>query len=351
LVSTTHTPGVWSNDWNASFVWNAATDNLAGVAGYSIFFSNGAPTDPGTAANWYLTYYDTFGLPSSSPSGYYLNVRAVDYAGNASVNTSSVGPILIDTDAPTQPTDLVSTSHSVGTGNCNPVISMSWTDGTDANSGVLGYTFVFDNDANTDLSGQPLSVLGTGNPTYAQNVGSSDLDWYFHIATMDEVGNYSSTVTNGPYRTSVTPQVYCSGKLNSLGCLPYMTWSGTASAGASSGFTIDGNDVRNNKSGLLFYGTSGGVNVPYQGGSLCVKSPIKRTVSVNSGGSAAGQDCSGVYSIDMNSFAAGGLGGVPLPALQTPGTVVYCQWWGRDPGFAAPNNTTLSNGLNYTVCN
>jgi len=163
---------------------------------------------------------------------------------------------------------------------------------------------------------------------------------------------FTPRVWNGTvyYNCITGPIIYCTAKVNSLGCLPAIGSTGTPSATAGSGFTVTGSNVRNNKAGLLFYGKTGQNSQPFQGGTLCVATPIKRTPVVNSGGNPApANDCSGVYSIDMNLFAVGGLGGSPDPALQVQGTVIDCQWWGRDPGFPAPNDTTLSNGLEYTV--
>jgi hypothetical protein len=148
-----------------------------------------------------------------------------------------------------------------------------------------------------------------------------------------------------------TPQVYCTAKTNSLGCLPVIESSGAPSVSAASGFVVTGSNVRNQKTGLLLYGVSGRAAGAFQGGTLCVASPIRRSPAVNSGGAPLpANDCSGVYSIDMNAFATGALGGAPAPELLVAGSVVDCQWWGRDQGFPAPNNTTLSDGLEFTTC-
>jgi hypothetical protein len=179
-----------------------------------------------------------------------------------------------------------------------------------------------------------------GRPAVLDVDGDSDLDvvaGMTAIALCENLGVHER------------PLVYCTAKVNALGCTPAIGASGVASAAASSGFVVSARQVRNKKVGLLMYGVSGRAALPFSGGSQCVRAPIKRSPGLNSGGSASGNDCTGVFSIDMCAFAAGALGGNPLPALRVPGTVVTAEFWGRDPGFAAPNNTTLSDAIEYRV--
>ena len=146
------------------------------------------------------------------------------------------------------------------------------------------------------------------------------------------------------------PATYCTAKINSQGCLPTIGSSGVPSASANSGFVISASNSLNHKNGLLLYSVAGRAASAFQGGTLCIQFPIKRTSAANSGGSLPPTiDCSGVFSIDMCAFASGSLGGNPLAALKIPGTLVDTQWWGRDPGFASPLNSSLSNALEVLV--
>ena len=200
-----------------------------------------------------------------------------------------------------------------------------------------------------DLS--PAFTPGNGsNQQYTD--GTVTLDLGHAVTGLFSGVLHEPSVWNGTlcYSDGFGLTTYCTAKRNSFGCSPEIADTGTQSVSATSGFTIECTWVRNNKPGLLFYKAGGSqASVAFQCGTLCVgPSGIQRTPARSSGGNPApADDCSGVYSIDMNAFAAGMGGGNPDPALLTTGILVQCQWWGRDQGFAAPCNTTLSDGGEY----
>jgi hypothetical protein len=136
------------------------------------------------------------------------------------------------------------------------------------------------------------------------------------------------------------PVVYCTAKANSLGCLPRISSIGRAS-GSGAPFTILCADQLNQRSGLLFYGHAP-LAKPYQGGYLCVRSPFRRSGLLQSGGSATGSDCSGVFSFDFGSWIASGAD----PSL-VPGSMVYTQFWSRDAqvSFATVRSDALRFGI------
>jgi len=145
-------------------------------------------------------------------------------------------------------------------------------------------------------------------------------------------------------------ETYCTAKVNSLGCSPAISSTGIPSATAASGFIVLCTNTYNQKLGLLLYSIHGRAATPFQGGILCLGAPVDRTVASVSGGHLPqAHDCSGVYRIDMNAFARGARRGEPLPGLSQVGARITCQWWARDPGFAAPNASALSNALEYEI--
>ena len=175
--------------------------------------------------------------------------------------------------------------------------------GTNADANALrwstSYAFCFDSNAPPVQGSATITLFKPGSPATM-------------LVSVDVPGPLSAAVE------------YCTAKINSLGCTPQIYGVGASSATAGAGFTINAMGVINNKPGLVIYTDGGQAATPFLGGTLCIGAPIRRSIGLSSGGN-------------------------PAAFLQSPGSAVSAQVWGRDNGFPAPNNVTLSDGLQFTV--
>jgi Subtilase family len=123
------------------------------------------------------------------------------------------------------------------------------------------------------------------------------------------------------------PVTYCTAKTTSIGSVPAIGFSGTASQTAND-LVVTLADAVPGKNGLVFWGP-GAAGAPFQGGFLCVSGMTTRgpLTVLSATGSA--------------SFAVA----ITAPMV---GTTRRYQWWYRDP--AAPFTTGLSDGLQVTFC-
>jgi hypothetical protein len=176
------------------------------------------------------------------------------------------------------------------------------------------------------------------------DLGDFDGDGFadFVVAgSMSDVGGTDSGVIKACRIFAASPTTYCTGKLNSQGCTPAMAWSGTPSASSAASFTLSCTNALNQVSGIFFYSHAPNA-APFQGGTLCVKSPTRRTPISNSGGAAVGVDCTGVLSFDFNARIQSG-----TDATLVAGAEVFVQCWSRDS--ASASMTSLSNALRFLV--
>ncbi len=151
----------------------------------------------------YVTPY-AYTLPENGDGEYTVSVRFTDGAGNQSEGIIS-DTIVLDETFPTDPTDVSTTSHTAPKNDTT--IDMVWTvagsipGATDATSGVDGYSYEFSNGA-TDVPDNTKDLEETA--TGITSTSLTDGTWYFHLRTVDNAGNWTSTVHSGPFVVDTT---------------------------------------------------------------------------------------------------------------------------------------------------
>lgn len=133
------------------------------------------------------------------------------------------------------------------------------------------------------------------------------------------------------------PYIYCKSKTNSSGCKPIMAYSGDGSLSGADDLVLSCSTLRNKVWGSFAWST-GSNSVPFNGGTLCVQSPAKRTTVASTGGWPGPQlDCTGTYAWFFSHQYLLDNGAVP-------GQTIYCQFFGRDI-LASGGPMTLSNAV------
>ena len=183
----------------------------------------------------------------------------------------------------------------------------------------------------------PLS--GQGTFTCSASLETSANSWIRAYSESGAKTAYTNPIFFLP--TNSDPGAYCSGKLNSNGCVAQIDFNGMASATSAGPFHVTATDVVNQRIGLLFYGY-GPAFTPFADGTLCIQGPLKRTTPQSSGGNSSGSDCSGAYDFDFKTYLQSGID----PGL-VAGAQVYAQFWYRDP--AAASASGLSNALYFSI--
>ena len=202
-----------------------------------------------------------------------------------------------------------------------------------------------------DYNAQTCSVSLDGQVAATVAGLSGETHWYHAFTSLmfinpgDDrmyIDNFSLVTHDG----SSVVSSYCTAGTSTHGCVATLAGSGTPSASATSGFTVNASGVEGAQSATFFYGVHGSVALPWASTStsfMCVKSPLQRVGLVNSGGTLGA--CDGSLAFDLLAYVSTHPTalGQPLSA----GAHFNVQAWYRDP--TAVKSTNLSDALEITL--
>ncbi len=237
-----------------------------------------------------------------------------------------------------------------GTSAIGPLNQVQKTHLGPMDSGSGGTILRYATDTTGGNSGSPIVDEGTGlaigihtnggcGSTGGSNSGTGVNNPGLQAAMANPLGVCTPDMGN-PDVTS-----YCTGKLNSLGCMPFISSVGAPSVTQSVAFQVRANDMIPNEAALLSYSHNGRSNLDFHGGKLCVKAPFVRLLPVKIANANGSPPCTGSVTINFNNRIQSG-----NDPLLTAGAQVNAQYRGRDAALGDGFNDSLTDGLEFSIC-
>jgi hypothetical protein len=181
----------------------SASDNDSGVK--DVRYSN----EDLSWSDW-VTFTSTKSWALSSGDGtkiVYCEVR--DNAGNP---IQASDDIILDITAPSVVSNLASTSHSINSWSSNNTVTVTWNDASDNLSGLDGYSRLWDTSSDTDPD--QIKNIEPGEQTFVSAALPDGYNHYFHIRSVDNAGNWQSTVHLGPFFIAVDSPILSIGSVS-----------------------------------------------------------------------------------------------------------------------------------------
>jgi hypothetical protein len=212
-------------------------------------------------------------------------------------------------------------------------------------SGTLTVTPLAGSATVTDLTGSTSSPASQSG-TFAHNgiflfwTSPIDLTFDFSDPSSGISGALTIQGTLAGQWTPAGPNLYCTSKTTSAGCVPALNTVGTPSASHQSLLLVWATEVHPQNVGIFFLGTNGPAAIPFQGGLLCVQPPLVRVAPQVATGSGT---CGGLYALQFNLWLAAN-----APQLSVPGENFCLQCWFRDPADPV-SGTGLTDALTFDL--
>ena len=207
ITHPSHATDAWSSDPNIPIAVADAWDRWSFVDGFEAAWDRSSTWNGTETAN-HDSLWSGGPFTATDDGEWWFHLVTVDAAGNWS-DPVHLGPFLIDTTDPADPSPS-SPSHTVNVWSNDDAVEIDIPGADDASSGIAG----FEVEWNRSTTWTPTRTKEHSEDWTGDTFGAApDGGWYFHIAAVDNAGNWTGATHLGPFpidtEAPTHPEVVC----------------------------------------------------------------------------------------------------------------------------------------------